>query len=221
MPQITSIETQVKNPKRFNVFIDGKFALGADEDLIVNYRLIKSKEISSEDLEKLLFEAEVGKLMDRIYNLLSVRIRSEKEIRDYLKNLSFKRKINDRDEISEQVVDLLIERLIGKDLINDLQFAQEWVTSRRNSKKKGVRAVKMELMQKGIDREIIEQVLSEQVTEDSELELAKQALQRKLNSWNNLPPLEFKKKVYGLLFRKGFSASIIEEVIKTTVHLND
>ena len=85
MGKITSVEPQKKNPKRFNVFIDGEFAFGADEDLVVNYRLIPGKNIDSQVFKKLLSEAEVGKLMERMYNLFSIRQRSEKEVRDYLK----------------------------------------------------------------------------------------------------------------------------------------
>ena len=79
MPKITSVEPQKKNPKRFNVFMDGEFAFGADEDLVVFYRLVPGKVVEREELDKLIYEAEVGKLMERVYGLFSVRQRSEKE----------------------------------------------------------------------------------------------------------------------------------------------
>src|SRR5689334_19315727 len=134
MPIITSVEPQKKDPHRFNIYLDGQFAFGADEDLVVNFRLLKGKEIPREDLDKLLFEATVGKLMDRLYGLLGRRARSEKEIRDYLRNLSFKRKIKEKEELTEVVIESLIERLKKKGLIDDVQFAQSWAESRRKSK---------------------------------------------------------------------------------------
>ena len=54
MPKVTSVEPQKKNSKRFNVFLDGQFAFGADEDLVVNYRLVPGKIIEQKDLEKLI-----------------------------------------------------------------------------------------------------------------------------------------------------------------------
>src|SRR5690349_4188363 len=105
MARVTSVERQKKNPLRFNVYLDGQFAFGADEDLIVNFRLLPGKEIDHQDMGKLLYEAEVGKLMERIYGLLGVRARSEQEIRDYLRRLSFKRKIQGREEISQLIAD--------------------------------------------------------------------------------------------------------------------
>ena len=43
MSKITSVEPQKKNPKRFSIFLDGEFAFGADEDLVVDKRLVVAK----------------------------------------------------------------------------------------------------------------------------------------------------------------------------------
>ena len=53
MPKITSVEPQKKNLRRFNVYLDGEFAFGADEDLVVNRRLVIGKIITPEDMEKI------------------------------------------------------------------------------------------------------------------------------------------------------------------------
>lgn len=217
MPKITSVESQKKNQKRFNIFLDGVFAFGADEDLVVNYRLVPGKVIEQKDLEKLLFEAEVGKLMERMYGLFSVRMRSEKEVRDYLKNLSFKRKLKEKEEISDLVINLLVERLRQKGMVNDKEFAKAWVEGRRRSKQKGIRALKMELYQKGIEREIVEEALREKGEEESEEELAKQALEKKMKSWKNLSQLEFKKKATEFLLRKGFEYQVARVVVAKVI----
>lgn len=214
MPKVTSVEPQKKNPKRFNVFLDGEFAFGADEDLVVSYRLVPGKIIQKEELDKLIYEAEVGKLMERMYGLFSVRQRSEREVKTYLKNLSFKRKIKDKEEISDITIDLLVERLKQKGLVNDLEFAKAWVEARRKSKQKGERALRVELIQKGIGREIIEEVVSRQSSVVSEEDLARQALEKKIKVWKNLPPLEFKKKAYEFLMRKGFDYSVVESAVE-------
>src|SRR5260221_7244215 len=146
--KVTQVEPQKKNPRRFNIYLDGQFAFGADEDTVVNYRLLVGKEISTEDLPKILFETEVGLLMGRLYNLFSVRQRSEKEVRDYLRRLNFKRKLKDDEPLSEVVIEQLIERLKQKEILNDEQFAKSWMESRRRNKKKRVNAIKAELYQK-------------------------------------------------------------------------
>lgn len=211
--KITQVEKQKKNPYRFNVFLDGNFAFGADEDLVVDRRLIVGKIVSAEDLQILLEESEIGKLMERMYGLLGRRQRSEKEIRDYLKQLSFKRKTKDQGEITDLIAQALIEKLKKKGLLNDLEFAKAWTASRRRSGKKGINLIKSELFQKGIDKEIIEQVLSEHEG-GSEENLAKQALEKKMKVWKNLPQLEFKQKALQFLMRRGFNYDIAKEVVE-------
>jgi regulatory protein len=218
--RVTSIEPQKKNPRRFNVFLDGVFAFGADEDLIVERRLVIGKEINTDDMEKILSEAEVGKLVEKVYGLLNVRYRSEREIWDYMKRLSFKRKVKEQDALSEVVIEALIEKLKRRDLINDLRFAKEWVEARRKSKKKGINALKSELFQKGIPREIVDEVLSGEAAEGMDEEsLAKEALEKKMRSWRNLPEQELKQKAVQFLMRKGFNYDIAKQVIEN--HLKE
>lgn len=214
MFKVTQVEPQKKNSKRFNVFLDGKFAFGADEDLVVNRRLIVGKEISEEDLEKILFEAEVGKLMERMYRLFNIRQRSEKEVRDYLKRLSFKRKIKEQDDISEVAVEFLIERLKTKGMINDQNFAYEWTRARRISKKKGKNAIKAELFQKGISKEVINEVISENGDEES---IAYQALEKKMRVWKHLSEMEIRQKGIQFLVRRGFDYDLAKTVVEKVV----
>lgn len=217
MPKVTSVERQKKNPKRFNIFLDGEFAFGADEDLVVNFRLITGKVIEPQELEKILFEAQVGKLMEKMYGLFAIRGRSEKEVRDKLRIKNAELRIKDKEQISEIVIESLIERLKQKGLINDLEFAKAWVDARRKSKHKSISAIKSELFQKGIHKEIIAQVVSEQVAGYSEEELAQQALEKKLKSWTSLTSVEFKKKSYEFLARRGFDYSIISVVVANCI----
>lgn len=212
MPKITSVEPQKKNPKRFNIYLDGVFAFGADEDLVVDFRLVPGKDIDQDLVDKLLQEAEVGKIMERMYVLFNIRQRSEKEIRNYLRQLSFKRRIKDKEEISDLVIDSVIEKLKRKGMINDEEFARAWMEAR--SKKKGKRAIKAELYQKGIDKEIIEEVMSDEFMVHGEKETASQLLEKKMRIWKNLSEMELKKKAYNFLLRRGFEYEIVRGVVE-------
>ncbi len=221
--KITLVEKQQKNQNRYNIYLDGKFAFGVDEDTLVEQRLIVGKELDEELLEKVLFESEVGALMARMYGLLSVRMRSEKEIRDYLRNLSFKRKLKDKDELSEVVIESLIKKLKEKDLINDERFAREWIEARRNSKNKGINAIKAELYSKGISREVIESKLDPRLfgddttlgwSEENEEDLATKALEKKVKNILLLKDVKEKQRILGFLMRKGFSYEIAREAIE-------
>ncbi|OGE14492.1 hypothetical protein A3F00_03985 [Candidatus Daviesbacteria bacterium RIFCSPHIGHO2_12_FULL_37_11] len=215
--KITQVEPQ-KSKGRFNIFLDGQFAFGADEDLVVDNRLVIGKEIAQEDLGKILQEAEVGKLMERMYRLFNIRQRSEKEILDYLKNLSFKRKLKGQEEISLIICTTTVGQLKKKGLINDKEFARSWIESR--SKKRGKKLIKMELLQKGISRDIVEDILndSNHFNKVSEEQVAENLLQKKVKVWKNLPEMEMKKKSTDFLLRRGFEYPVakltIEKLLK-------
>ncbi|MDO8639196.1 MAG: RecX family transcriptional regulator [Candidatus Daviesbacteria bacterium] len=226
--KITQVEPQKtlrlrSGRRRFNVFLDGEFAFGADEDLVVSERLVSGKIIDENDLNHLIEEAEMGKLMEKMYGLFSIRQRSEREVRDYLKNLSFKRKLKDQDEISSLAIDQLIEKLKKKEMLNDSEFAKAWVEGRRRSKQKSIRALKMELMKKGIGREVIEEVLrladarSGSSIFQSEEDLAGKALEKKMRVWKSLPRPEFKKKAISYLMRQGFDYSLIKNLVENVL----
>ncbi len=100
-----------------------------------------------------------------------------------------------------------------KSLISDAEFARAWVGSRRKSKKKGRLAIKAELIQKGIDRDIIEKVLQDYDLNENEESLALEAIDKKLRSWGNLNDLSFKKKAYDFLMRRGFEYQIVVSVV--------
>jgi len=163
--------------------------------------------------KNLLFEIMVGKLMERMYRLFNIRQRSEKEVRDYLRNLSLKRKMKGQEEISASAIELLVNKLKQKRLLSDEEFARAWIEARRRSKKKGKIALKQELFQKGINRDLIEKVLKDS-TPESEEQLAQQALVKRCLRWKNLAEMEKKKKAFEFLLRKGFEYDIVRDTVE-------
>lgn len=214
MSTITSVEPQKKKQGRFNIYLDGEFAFGADEDLVVNRRLVVGKIISPEELEKILFEAEAGKLMERMYRLWNIRQRSEKEVREYFRIKNYELRIKDKEQISQVVIDALLEILKKKGMVNDLEFARSWAEARRGSKQKGIRVIKAELYQKGIDKEIIEEVTRVESRESSEEDLAKQALEKKMRIWKSLESQKLRQKAIEFLLRKGFEYKVVKATIE-------
>lgn len=212
--KITLVELQKKNKGRFNIYLDGVFGFGADEDTVVKFRLVEGKEINSSDLDKILLETQVGKLMGRMYSLLQIRLRSEKEIRDYFWRKNQVARVKSLEEISDLLIDKVIENLKQKGLLNDLEFAKAWVQSRRRSKKKGLMVIKSELFQKGMDRDVIEEVMSDELGVMSEAQIARDALEKKVRVWKNLPKMEFKKKAIEFLMRRGFEYSTVKQVVE-------
>ena len=151
------------------------------------------------------------KLIERVYKLLSIRDRSEKEIRDYVKRRNFKFKMahpasggKGRDLITDSEVEEVIKDLKEKGLINDEKFAESWIASR--SRKYGVIKIKQELAQKGI-RDFQYKITNEE-------QIMEKLLERKLKSWKNLELIELKKKAIDFLLRRGFEFGVVKAVVE-------
>lgn len=144
---------------------------------------------------------EKNKFLQKLYRLFNIRLRSEKEIIDYLK---FKKKIE-----NGELIDDLINTLKDQRLIDDLSFAKSWVLSR--SRKLGPKVIKIELLQKGISKEIIDRVMGLAVDEEK---VAEELLNKKVKGWRNLKPMEFRKKAYDFLLRRGFEYNIVKDIVE-------
>lgn len=142
------------------------------------------------------------KYLDSAINFLSFRARSEKEVRDNLK------KKKAPDDVIEKIISFLKERKF----LNDVDFAKWFVESRARFKQKSTRVVKMELKQKGITQEIIEEVFG-QIVQVSDLELAKKLVEKKIDRYKGLNKQELYQKLGGFLARKGYDW----DVIKTSI----
>ncbi len=134
-------------------------------------------------------------LLNAAFRFLSFRPRSSKEVKEFLQ----------KKTKTASVVDCVMDRLVELGYIDDNKFAAWWIESRQKTKPKGMRLIKFELKQKGVD--------TEAVVEMPEDEVARRAIQKKLEIWKKLPKLEEKKKLYDFLARRGFSYNTITRVI--------
>lgn len=153
---------------------------------------------------------EIGSYIDYISDFyLSVRLRSEKELRDYLVR-KLKRYDIDADEVGRLISEKMAS-LRKYDLVNDLRFAKIYVNEKSRLKQRGEYRIKLELRKKGISDEIIEHAFLNREEADSDI-LSRLLKTRYRNTdWSD--PLSKKKAVSGLL-RRGFGFSQIKKSIE-------
>jgi len=133
--------------------------------------------------------------------LLSIRLRTEKEIRDKLFQKDY----------PPDVIDIVLQKLTTSNLINDVRFAQLWFESRKNLKNKSNFFIEMELKQKGISDEIINQI-SKEPKESSDLNSAKKLLERKKHLFDKKIGREKLQKQQQYLMRNGYSWETVKNV---------
>ncbi len=118
-----------------------------------------------------------------------------------LEILSFNDPIKSLPSITADI-DLL---LIDLEMLDDRAFAQYWVEQRESFKPRSRRALSYELYQKGVKREIVDEIVDE-VDEDA---AAFRAGRQKAHRWASLPEDQFRQDMNRFLQRRGFNYSII------------
>jgi regulatory protein len=142
------------------------------------------------------------KFYKKALNFLSFRPRSEKELKDYLS----------RKKADDLSIQKIIQNLKENKFLDDKEFAIWLVEQRTTFRPRAERLIKMELKQKGIDAELIDEVFKDLVNSDLEkaLSLGQKRMERYAKEKD-------KRKIYEKLGRflasRGFNWDIIKEVI--------
>jgi regulatory protein len=206
---ITRIEPQKKNPSRRSIFVDGKFAFGVDEEVVSKLGLEKGKSLTEHGIKEILIQKNENEAKEVALRFLSFRRRTEKEIKDKLKKKGY----------DEKTIKRTIDKLKEYDLVNDSEFAIAWVKERLAYKPRGKRLLKQELWKKGIKKEIIDQVI-EALCQDED-KSASELLQKIQKRYRNLEPKVAKRRMYGLLLRRGFSYETVSQALKNIIVKED
>ena len=212
MMKITSISTQVRNPDRVNISIDGKYRFSLDILQITDLGVKIGRELDEAELAELETESQFGKLYARALEYSLMRPHSVREMRDYLyrKTLTTKYK-NQKGEIKEKqgyapcLTTRVLERLQQKGYVDDERFARWWVESRNQTKGTSLRKLRAELQAKGVSSGVVEQVMSESERNDDD-ELAK-IIAKKRNKYPD------EQKLMQYLARQGFSYDDIKRAL--------
>ena len=194
---VTALKVQKRNPQRVNVYLDGEFAFGLAR--ITAAWLHIGQELSAEKIAQMQAEdaREVG--YQQALRLLSYRPRASAEVR---RNL-------EKHAMPAEVIEDVLARLQRAGLLDDSRFAQAWVENRSEFRPRGRRALAVEMRQRGLDDESIQQALAE-VDEEA---LADQAASKQSRRLAGLDETAFKHKLSGFLARRGFGYAVIRDTV--------
>lgn len=203
--KITKLEPQKRNINRVSIYINDKFALGVHRNIIYKFNIEEGKVIDKEYFDKIIKSEEQKKANDYAVKLLSYRQRSQKEIEDKMKQKGY----------DIEIINKTLNWLKDYNLINDEDFAKEYVLSK--VKKYGSRRIKLELSRKGVDEEIIQTVLEEEIGDDTEYNIALESAKKKIKAYQGQERNTIYRKLAAYLQRRGFSYDIISKVLRELI----
>jgi len=145
------------------------------------------------------------KAKQRAFRLLAVRARSEKELRTKLKERGY----------DESVVGDVTARLRELKYLDDESFAREWARNLAVNRLLGNRRIEASLREKGIPRELIEQVITEVREELSEHKALIALFRKKGNKITIKMGDREKSRLARSLIGKGFSPDLVFDILRS------
>ena len=132
------------------IYIDGEFALKLDTETIISSPYSVGSEITDEQLKELIELSNEKRAREKALWLISYRDHSKRELETKIL------KTSDKESAQKAV-----ERMEELGLIDDEKYARRCAEQLINVKHLSVRGAKYKLTEKGIDRELAEQILEE------------------------------------------------------------
>ncbi|WP_342429931.1 recombination regulator RecX [Neobacillus sp. FSL H8-0543] len=207
MAIITKITTQKKNQDRFNVFMDyGKgeeYAFSVDSEVLIKFQLKKGMELDDLSYLEVQYQDDIRKAYNLAIHYLARRMRSEKEIRDYLV----------QKEKEEPVINEVIHKLLSHKYINDEEYALSYVRTQINASDKGPDVIRMELKERGIN-ELASQMALAQFPLELQIEKATKIYEKSFQKNARDSQRIIHQKAENLLLRKGYPFDIINIAVQ-------
>ncbi|MDE6058500.1 MAG: RecX family transcriptional regulator [Clostridia bacterium] len=196
--EITAITPQKKDKSRCNIEVDGRFYCGMKLETVMQNRLKAGDIVTGEQLSAMQLQSEKQTALDKALTHITVSMKTEKEIRDFLSRKGY----------LQDVSDFVVDKMKEYGYLDDALYAQQYTENA--AKRKGARLIAMELKRRGVDDETAREAVSN--IENSE-ESARRVLEKYMRSKE--VNRETLKKAYAHLISKGFDYDTARSALKS------
>lgn len=186
----------------YNVYLSNGEVITLNEKVITENELLLKKEIDNNLYKKLNKENEILSLCEMSIKYISIRLRSIKEIREYLI----------RKKQNEEYIEPAIERLIQAGYLNDERFAKAFIKDKFMFTSMGDYKIKNELEKLGVSPEIIENSITE-IDDNLLEEKIKKIIDKNIKTNKKYSGAALKNKIYNHLITSGYSKSKVIEIL--------
>lgn len=200
--EIVKYELTKKNI--YNVYLSNGEVLELDESVITNNELLLKKRIDNDLYDKLKMDNKICILVNASIKYINVRLRSIKEIKDYLL-----KKEDDNDLIDE-----VISRLIKMGYLDDRRFTEAYTKDKLNFTSWGDYKIINELNKLGISSLYIEDNI-DLLNDDILNERMRKIIDKDIRTNKKYSGLKLKNKIYNHLLTSGYSKEKVISLINS------
>lgn len=142
-------------------------------------------------------------VLEKMAKYCAYQERCVKDVKDKLKSF----------DLPEKKKTKILDYLLDNRFVNDKRFARSFVRSKVNQSGWGVNKIRFHLMQKGIDKELIDEALG-QTDEEVYRQRLIDILKTKSKTVKAASDYEKKRKLAAYAMQKGFEGPLVWEVVK-------
>ena len=142
-------------------------------------------------------------VLDKMAKYCAYQERCVKEVRDKLKTF----------DIAEEDKTKILDYLLDNRFVNDERYAKAFVRGKVNQSGWGINKIRFHLIQKGIDKDIIDEALG-QTDEEAYRQRLIEILKTKAKTIKAASDFEKKRKLAAYAMQKGFEGSLVWETLK-------
>lgn len=193
--QVTKIEK--KGKYQYLVFLDEEYAFWLSYKEIYHWHLKEGVEIDEEKYKSIIKESVIPRCKRKAISYLKRCNQTEYELRTKLK----------KHDYLTPVIDVTIAYLYQCMYLDDYRYAELFVENNKRSRSQ--KWMKLKLSQKGISKDVIEELLAENTSEEIPL---RKAIEKKLKG-KRIEERKDKEKILAYLFRQGFSMQLSKRLL--------
>lgn len=192
---------KIKDDK-YRITLDNGTVIDIYEDVIIKNNLLYKKDIDIELLNQIENDNEYQKVYDMALKYIMVRLRSVNEIKVYLR----------KKNISLEVIDAVVDKLIKNNFLNDDNFARAFIQDKLNFTSMGKYKLINELSILKVDNEIIDKYVND-ISDDVWCERIDKLINKYLKSKHKYSGNVLKNKIYMYLVNLGYDKSLVVNIL--------
>ena len=186
----------------YNVYLSNGEILELNGKVITDNELLIKKEIDNELYDKLKRDNTICILVDTSVKYIDRRLRSIKELKDYLKN----------KEEDTTIIEEVIDKLIDNKYLDDDRFTKAFIKDKLNFTNWGDYKIENELKRLGVNEEIIYNNMIN-IDDNIYYERINKIINKDISTNKKYNGIKLKNKIYNHLLTLGYSKEKVISII--------
>lgn len=201
---VTRLAVQKRDVHRVSVYLDGAFAFGIHQDVLVQFGLAKGQRLEVEAQQEMLAAERLRTAKQVALDYLAYKPRTAEEVRRKL----------ERKDVDADTAEAVVERLRELGYLDDAAYAKQYAQRRHQVKGYGPRRIQSDLQRRGVARRHVERAVEALREEADLLERAREQARKRWRRLQREPDARRRrKKLSDYLLRRGYGYDTIRQVV--------